>query len=230
MALAFVAGDALAADPPLETADGRKGCDELEQKNDRELKTFVATQAPVPYKFQTPDNVLGSPWGGFFKWFGGNLDLIAATLIPSFGAQFRVKTGTPLTAISWPWSFPIGPWYACSRRQGSFVVNGHKIHRLMLEPGFVVGSNELGAGGYARVGYRFLWHPTDWVVGPGIGVGSTGEVGVKEPIRASVSPELLARFGHCCEPSYFILFTRGEFFFAGTNKVVFQVGLGYTFL
>ncbi len=219
--------EAEAGEPPPETASGKSACDEFEAKNERELKAFVAQQQATAYKYPTPDTVLTAPWGPFFKWFGGNVDLVLATVVPSFGAQIRGQT--PTTVLSWPLTFPIGPYYACSRKVGSFNVSGHKIHRFMLEPGLVAGS-DLGAGFYARGGYRFLYHPADWVVGPGAGVGSTFELGMKEPKRFSVSPELLVQFGHCCDPGYFILYFRREFFFEGVNKAVWQASLGYTWM
>ncbi len=201
-------------------------CRELVAKNERELEAWSKTQPATPYRYPRPETLFTAPWGAFFDWFGGNVDLLAATFIPHAGAQLRGPN--PASVISWPWTLPFGPSYSCSRRIGTYDLYGHKAHRLMVEPGAV--ASNVGAGFFTRYGYRLLLHPVEWVVGVGGGVGSTIEwIGNKEPLRASLSPEVVLHFGHCCERSYFTLTGRPDFFFEGRERRVFMVSLGYTF-
>lgn len=211
----------------VDTADGSDNCRAFRAKNEKELREWEKTQPPVPYAYPRENNVLNAPWGGFFKNLGYSGDLILATLIPHVGAQFRGDS--PAAHVSWPWSVLVfGPMYACTRKQGTFAVHGHRVHRLLVEPA-VVSSNK-GVGFSVRPGYRFIWHPTSWVVGPGIGFGSTVEIrGNKEPFRSSLSPELLAHFGTCCRSSYFTLAVRYDHYFKGTNRDIIGASLGYTF-
>jgi hypothetical protein len=98
----------------------------------------------------------------------------------------------------------------------------------MLEPGIIAGSR--GAGFFTRPGYRFIYHPSDWVVGAGGGLGSTIEIaGNREPLRPSLSPEAVIQFGHCCDASYFTMALRYDRFFAGDTRNVVWASLGYTF-
>jgi hypothetical protein len=217
---------ARAEEPKVDTADGLAACREFSEKNDRELADWTKQQPPVKYEYPHEDTVLGAPWGAFLKSIGDNADLVLATILPHFGAQLR--NDTPAAIISWPWSIPFGPAYTCSRKQGSFVVNEHKAHRAILEPG-VVSSNR-GVGVFVRPGYRFLYQPSDWVVGAGGGLGSTIELtGNREPTRASLGPEAVIRFGHCCEPSYFTLAFRFDHYFAGEIRNILSGSLGYVF-
>jgi hypothetical protein len=216
-----------AADPPMETADGTGACRAFEVKNDREREAYEKTQPPTPYQYPRDDDVLGAPWGKLFDSLGGAPGgLLLATFAPHVGAQLR---GTqPAAMISLPWSLPFGPVWSCSRKPGTLTVRTHRVHRALLEPGIVTGSR--GAGFFVRPGYRFIYHPSEWVVGAGGGVGTTIEIaGNREPFRFSISPEAMIHFGHCCEPSYFTLAFRYDRFFKGNIEDVLSASLGYTF-
>lgn len=220
------AREAHADEAPPQTADWPKACREFEERNERELKLWSKLQPDTPYEYPRPDTIGGAPWGGFLKSVASTGDLLIATIVPSFGAQLRLES--PAAVVSFPWSLPFGPAFSCSRRAGSFDVMRHQAHRVMLEPG-IVGSNR-GVGFFVRPGYRFILHPSDWVVGVGGGVGSTVEmIGNREPFRASVSPEVLAHFGHCCDRDYFILSFRYDRFFGGTALNVFGANLGFVY-
>lgn len=212
--------------PPVDYADGPTACRAFDEKNERELAEWVKQQPPKPYAYPREDTVLGAPWGAFLKSIGDNADLVLATILPHIGAQLRADT--PAAMISWPWSVPIGPAYTCSRKKGTFVVRGHEAHRVMLEPGIV--SSNRGVGVFVRPGYRFIYQPSDWVVGPGAGLGSTIELtGNREPTRFSVGPEAVLRFGHCCDPGYFTLAFRYDHFFKGEVVDILSGSLGYVF-
>lgn len=225
------APDARAADDDaqsnLELADGSTDCDELREKNSRELAAWEKEQPAVPYRYPRESTVLNAPWGNFIKSVGHSGELILATLIPHVGAQYRADA--PAAHVSWPWSvLVIGPYYACSRKRGTFVVHGHRVHRFLVEPAIV--SSRVGVGFSVRPGYRFIWHPTSWVVGPGLGLGSTVEIaGAKEPFRYSVGPELVAHFGRCCSSSYFTFALRYDHYFKGNSRDIIGGSLGYTF-
>jgi hypothetical protein len=218
--------EACAEEPKTDYADGPTACHAFHAKNERELAEWSKSQPAVPYQYPREDNVLGAPWGGLTSALGSTSELLLASIIPHFGAQLRIDT--PAALISWPWSLPIGPAYTCARRQGTFRVYDFRAHRLMLEPGIV--SSQRGTGVLVRPGYRFLYHPSDWVVGAGGGIGSTIEtVGKSEPFRASIGPEIVMQFGHCCDSSYFTLAFRFDRYFAGTSKNIIGGSLGYTF-
>jgi hypothetical protein len=227
--LALLAGaqSASAEEPKTEYADGPKACTDFHTKNERELATWTKAQPAIPYEYPRDDNVLGAPWGPVTSGIGTSYDLLIASIVPHFGAQLRVQT--PAAVVAWPWSIPIGPAFTCSRKQGTFTIRDFRSNRLMLEPGFVFGNR--GTGVYVRPGYRFLYHPSEWVVGIGAGVGSTIELaGNKEPSgRPSVSPEALIQFGHCCDAGYFTLTFRFDHYFAGTATNILGGSLGYTF-
>ena len=227
--LAFCAGEqsASAEEPKTEYADGPTACEAFDAKNERELAAWTKSQPPVPYEYPRDDNVLGAPWGPITGGIGTSFDLVLASILPHFGAQLRGQT--PAAVVSWPWSIPLGPAFTCSRKQGTFAVRKFRSNRLMLEPGLV--SSNRGTGFYVRPGYRFLYHPSEWVVGIGAGVGSTIELaGNKEPAgRPSVSPEALIQFGHCCDASYFTLGFRYDHYFAGDSTNILGGSLGYTF-
>jgi hypothetical protein len=217
-----------ADDPPLEGADGAAECHALRDKNDTDLKLYEQRQPPTPYKYPQPDLLMGSPWGAIFHGIGeSGLSIVAATLLPHIGAQYR--GGSPAIVLSWPWTiFNFGPMYACTRKPGSFLVDGHRVHRIMIEPG--IDQGRVGTGFSVRPGYRFIWHPTSWVVGPGVGIGSTVEVaGNQEKFRESLSPEIVGHFGNCCAESYFTLAIRYDHFWKGTNNDIIGGTLGYTF-
>ena len=226
-ALLATARDATADEPKVEYADGPNACRALHLKNARELAAWEKQQPPIPYLYAQEPLVLGSPWGNFTDAVGSSLELLAATIIPHFGAQLRGET--PAAVVSWPWSLPLGEAFTCSRKEGTFTIRDFRAHRVMLEPGLF--SSTRGTGFFVRPGYRFLYHPSEWVVGAGAGIGTTVDVaGAHEPsARPSVSPEALVQFGHCCESSYFTLAFRYDHYFAGAVTNVFGGSLGYTF-
>ncbi len=212
----------------VDSADGSDECAAFQAKNLKELRDWERSQPPVPYHYPREKTVLNAPWGRFFDGFGGRTgELALATLLPAVGAQLR--GAAPAMVVSWPWSVVVfGPMSACTRKKGTFVVHGHRAHRLMVEPA-VVSSNR-GVGFSVRPGYRFLWHPSSWVIGPGVGLGSTIEIaGNKEPFRYSIGPELVARFGACCTPSYFTFAFRYDHYFDGSDRDIVGGTLGYTF-
>jgi hypothetical protein len=231
VSLALIGGprDARADEEPVDvqTADGADSCREFQQKNERELLLWEKTQPPVPYAYPRTRTFLTAPWPQFFSNLGRAGELVLATIIPHVGAQFRGDA--PAAHVSWPWTVLVfGPMYACSRKFNTFVVHGHRAHRILLEPAIV--SSKLGVGFSVRPGYRFIWHPSTWVVGPGIGLGSTVEVaGNKEPFRASLGPELVAHFGNCCSSSYFTFAVRYDHYFKGLNRDIIGASLGYTY-
>lgn len=210
----------------LDYADGPAGCRAFDAKNERELAEWSKTQPAVRYEYPRDDTVLGAPWGKLTSGIGSTLDLLAASAIPHVGAQLRSET--PAAVVSWPWQIPIGPAFTCSRQRGSFTVRPFRSHRLMFEPGLI--ASQRGAGVFARPGYRFLYHPSDWVVGAGGGIGSTVEIaGNREPFRPSLSPEAVIQFGHCCDAGYFTLAIRYDRFFGGETKNILWGSLGFTF-
>jgi hypothetical protein len=215
------------AEEKLETADGTGACRAFEAKNDRERDAFEKTQPPTPYQYPRDDDVLGAPWGKLFTALGGAPGgLLLATFVPHAGAQLR---GTqPAALVSFPWSIPFGPAWSCSRKPGTLAVRVHRVHRALFEPGIVSGAR--GVGFFVRPGYRFIYHPSDWVVGAGGGLGSTVEIaGARERFRLSISPEAMVHFGHCCDASYFTLAFRYDRFFSGNIEDVLSGSLGYTF-
>jgi hypothetical protein len=223
---ALVAEPARAEEPELDTADGLKECKAFRAKNEQELASWEKQQPAVPYEHPRPDNVLNAPWGRFFDGLGSASGVILASVIPHAGAQLRAET--PAAIVSWPWSVAIGAPTSCSRARGSFDVDVHRPHRIVLEPGIV--SSNRGVGVFVRPAYRFVHHPTDWVVGVGGGVGSAIEIaGNREPFRMGIGPEVLAHFGRCCGPSYFTLAFRYDRFFTGGVLDVVTGTLGYTF-
>ena len=227
IALALLAVSAMArADEPdtLEAVDGTAGCDALEVKNDKELKVYSSLQPPTRYVYPQAEEILGAPWvelGGAAK---DSLALIAATLIPHVGPVLRGPT--PETMLSWPWSFPIGPPSACSRRRGGYDIAKYRPFRLMFEPGIDLGQTAVVVS--MRPGARYIYHPTAWPAGLGGGLGSMIELSGKEPLRASLSPEIVVQLGRCCEPGYFMVGIRHEFFFAGKNDL-WSASVGFTY-
>ncbi len=211
----------------VETADGADDCHEFREKNTNELAKWEKEQPPVPYRYPREKTFLNAPWGRFFSNLGRSGELVLATIIPHVGAQFRGEA--PAAHISWPWTIAaIGPMYSCTRKKGTFVVHGHRAHRFLLEPAVVSGTR--GIGFSIRPGYRFIWHPTSWVVGPGLGLGSTIEIrGNQEPFRYSIGPEAVAHFGTCCRSSYFTFAVRYDHFFKGRDLDIVGASLGYTF-
>lgn len=223
---ALVCSTAGAEEREVDAADGLKECKEFRAKNERELASWQKQQPAVPYEHPREDNVLNAPWGRLLKSIGSSAEVLLATIIPHVGAQLRADT--PAAVVSWPWSFPLGPPTSCTRKRGSFDVDVHRPHRAVLEPGVV--SSTRGVGVFARPGYRYIYHPSDWVVGPGLGLGSTIEIaGNREPFRVGIGPEALLHFGHCCESSYFTFSVRYDRFFTGGVRDIVTGTLGYTF-
>lgn len=212
--------------PKVEGADGFAACRVFSEKNEAELEAWEKEQPKRPYAHPRPDLALFAPWPPVFRAIRTSGSLLLATLVPHVGAQLRGRE--PAATVSWPWSLPFGWPMACTRTQGSFHVGEHRPHRLVLEPGFATGN--LGTGFFTRVGYRFLYHQSDWVVGIGGGVGGTFEIeGNSEPTRAGVSPELLVHFGGCCEPGYFLLAVRYDRFFDGVERDIVSGNLGFSY-
>lgn len=226
VASAFVSSPASAEETPVDPADGPTACKALRAKNERELAAWQKQQPATPYVYPREDNVANAPWGHLFKSLGASTELLLATFIPHVGAQLRAENAAAV--VSWPWSVPIGPPSTCTRKQGTFNVALHRPHRAVLEPGIV--SSSRGVGVFTRPGYRYIHHPSDWVVGFGAGLGSTIEIaGQREPFRIGIGPELLAHFGHCCESSYFVFAVRYDRFFNGNERNLLTATLGYTF-
>jgi hypothetical protein len=220
------APSARAEEPQVDYADGVPGCRTFRERNERDLAIWQKEQPKNPYVYPREPRVFGAPWPALYEGLSSALGVLAATAIPHVGAQLR--GGEPAAYIAWPWSLPIGAPSSCRRPRGSFTLKEHKTHRLLVGPGFVASNRGLGV--FTRPGYRFVLHPTDWVVGVGGGLGSTVEIaGNREPFRFSVSPEVLAHFGHCCEPGYFTLAFRYDRFFAGDTRDVFGSSLGFTY-
>ena len=214
------------ADDRIDYADGPTACRAFHAKNDRELAEWSKTQPATPFQYPQDDNVLGAPWGPLTSGIGSTTELLLASILPHVGSQLRASA--PAVLIAWPWSIPFGPAYTCSRHLGSFTVRDYKFHRAMVEPG--VASGKQGTAVFARLGYRFLYHPSDWVVGVGGGLGTTLDIVQKgEPQRLSLSPEAVMQFGHCCDSSYFTLAVRYDRYFAGTTLNGIGGTLGYTF-
>jgi hypothetical protein len=217
---------AASAEDKTEYADGPAACRAFHAKNDTELAAWSKTQPAVPYAYPQDDNILGAPWGPLTSGIAATADLLLASIFPHVGAQLRAEA--PVIVIAWPWSIPFGPAYTCSRHLGSFTVRDYRFHRALVEPSVIAGQR--GAGFLTRFGYRFLYHPSDWVVGAGGGLGSTLDLAVRdEPARASLSPEAVLQFGHCCDASYFIFAVRYDRYFAGSSLNIIGGTLGYTF-
>jgi hypothetical protein len=215
-----------AEEDKLEFADGPTACRALHARNDVQLVDYEKLQPATPYKYPHQDTILGAPWGPLTDAAGDTVELILASVVPHFGAQYRADN--PVVMISWPWSIPFGPTYTCSRHRGKFTVSDYKFHRAMIEPAVTAGSN--GTGFFTRLGYRFLYHPSDWVVGAGGGFGTAIDLAFKgEPKRASISPEAVMQFGHCCDSSYFTFAIRYDHYFAGSSTDIVGGSLGYTF-
>lgn len=214
------------AEERIDYADGPTACRAFHAKNDKELADWSKTQPATPYQYPQDDNVLGAPWGALTSALGSSTDLILASILPHVGSQLRASA--PAVLIAWPWSIPFGPAYTCSRHVGSFTVRDYKFHRALVEPG--IASGKQGTAVFARLGYRFLYHPSDWVVGVGGGLGTTIDIAQKgEPQRLSLSPEAVMQFGHCCDASYFTFAVRYDRYFAGTTLNGIGGTLGYTF-
>jgi len=231
LSVATFAPRAASADEPAppELADGFGACDALDTRVNKELDAWAREQPKVPFKPEREETLLGGPWVDLTRAIARSSGVIAATLLPSLGAQTR--DSTPAATLSFPWTFQLGPALSCSRDKGGFVVRKHIPNRLMLEPAIVpVGGSSVAM--WVRTGYRLLVHPSSWAVGFGGGVGTTIDLfGFKnEPSpRASLSPEVVVHFGHCCDRGFFTLAFRTDVYFAGQDRVVVGGNVGYTY-
>jgi hypothetical protein len=211
---------------PLQTADGVKQCRAFDEKNEKELAAWSKQQPSTPYVYPAEETVVGAPWGRLLRGTVAAGGVLLATALPHVGTQLRGES--PAAYISWPLSVPFGPIYSCSRKSNTFVVHGHRPSRIVVEPALV--SSNRGVGFSVRPGYRFIWHPTTWVVGVGGGLGSTIEIaGNSEPFRPSFGMEALAHFGQCCSPSFFMLALRYDHYFIGRDINIVGLNLGYTY-
>ena len=130
----------------------------------------------------------------------------------------------PHMTLSWPGRFRSGRPRTSSPR-GHCGEAYHNRHRLVLEPGIVLNASEAI---FVRAGYRYLWHRAGARVGFGAGIGSTGELRGPDTPRASVSPELLVRFGRCCLSGYLLLSLRYDYFpGAGPGTAAASIGITY---
>lgn len=211
-------------------------CAELEAKNKAELAMWVAAQPTKPFVYQNSETVLDAPWVELGRAFGHTAAILVATAVPHMGVGFR--SSQPEFVISWPLSVSLGPAMSCSRKDGTFDIDKSRPNRLVLEP--AIWAADAGTTFSLRPGYRFLWHPTGFLLGFagfGAGIGTTLELarprvvppGNKEP-RASLSPEIVIQLGTCCSPGYVTLTTRFDFFFDGpATPVAFSTTMGFTY-
>jgi len=218
--------------PPPDSDDGFGACAKFEEKAEKEQEAWAREQPKVPYKAEREETILGGPWVELTRAIAHSGGLLAATLIPAVGAQLRDSKPAPV--ISFPWSFNVGPALSCTREKGTFVVRKHVPNRIMLEPAIVPVSGS-SVGMWVRPGYRLLVHPSTWVAGFGGGLGSTIDLfgftsgGKREPFRASLSPEAIIHFGHCCDRGFFTLTVRTDIFFAGEDRFLVGGTVGYTY-
>jgi hypothetical protein len=211
------------ADDTLNAYEGIGACDALVEKNVHDMRIWEKTQPPTPYKYPERETFLDAPWTPLFNGVSYSGALVAATLIPNLSAVLRGPN--PAAGVSWPWSIPVGPAFWCTRKKGSFDVIKYRPIRLLLEPGFFA---ENPVAFWVRPGARFMWHPTSWFFGVGGGIGSLIEMTGNEPFRASISPEIVVALGRCCNPGYFSLALRHEFFFAGQTQIT-SASVGFTY-
>ncbi|HEX7663631.1 MAG TPA: hypothetical protein VF407_03930, partial [Polyangiaceae bacterium] len=211
------------ADDTLDTYEGVGACSAFEEKNLHDMHVWEKTQPAVPYTYPEKKTVLGASWAPLAHLDGDTGQLLIATFVPHLDALLR--GANPAIGFSWPWQFPIGPAAFCTRQKGTYDLRKYKPFRLLIEPGIYA---EKAVGFWVRPGARFLWHPTSWYFGAGLGAGSTIEIAGAEPVRASLSPEAIVTFGRCCNPGYFTLAARHDFFFAGKTQTT-VVSFGYTY-
>jgi hypothetical protein len=211
-------------DDTVNAVDGIAACAALVEKNSRDMQTWEKTQSPTPYKYPERETFLDAPWFPLFRGVSNSgAALIAATLIPNLHAVLR--GANPAAGFSWPWSIPVGPAFWCTRKKGTFDVIQYRPFRILIEPGFYA---ENPIAFWIRPGARFMWHPTSWFVGVGGGLGSLVEMTGNEPFRASISPEVVLALGRCCNPGYFSLALRHDFFFEGKTQLT-SASVGFTY-
>ncbi len=152
----------------------------------------------------------------------------AATVLPSIGGRFGREPQNARMQLSWPWSLPVGPPMSVTRTLGTCRERtfSFKPIRLLLEPG-LAWTSPLTL--FVRPGMRFVFHPADWRLGIGAGVGSTLEARGPWGFRASLSPELLLHWGRCCAPGFVTLSLRYDRFFAGEEHDAVTTSIGFSF-
>ena len=217
------AGKVEGADETLDAIEGIHECEAFDQKNAHDMQIWEKTQPAVPYKYPERKTFLDAPWTPITKVDGDSGMLLLATFVPHLNAMIR--NATPAVGFSWPWELPIGPAFWCTRKKGSYDLFKYRPLRFVLEPGFYA---EKPVTFFVRPSARFMWHPTSWYFGAGVGAGSTLEVVGAEPFRASLSPEAIVTFGRCCNPGYFTIAVRHDFFFAGKTQTS-TVTLGFNY-
>jgi hypothetical protein len=104
------------------------------------------------------------------------------------------------------------------------MVDVLRSHRVMIEPGIAFPSRTTG---FARLGYRGVWHPANTTLGFGAGLGSTIELFAPGAApRPSAGGEVLLHVGACCKPGYVLVVGRYDRFFAGDARDVVTLALG----
>ena len=211
------------ADDTLDTIEGITECEAFDRKNAHDMEIWEKTQPPVPYRYPARKTFLDAPWTPITRVDADSGMLLLATFAPHLNAM--VRNATPAIGFSWPWELPIGPAFWCTRKKGSYDLFKYRPVRFVLEPGLYA---EKPVTFFVRPGARFMWHPTSWYFGAGLGAGSTLEIVGAEPFRASLSPEAIVTFGRCCNPGYFTIALRHDFYFAGkTQTTTATLGFNY---
>ena len=217
------AGKVEGADDTLDTIEGITECEAFDRKNAHDMQIWEKTQPAVPYQYPARKTFLDAPWTPITRVDADSGTLLLATFAPHINAVIR--NATPAVGFSWPWELPIGPAFWCTRKKGTYDLFKYRPVRFVLEPGFYA---EKPVTFFVRPGARFMWHPTAWYFGAGLGAGSTLEIVGAEPFRASLSPEAIVTFGRCCNPGYFTIALRHDFYFAGkTQTTTATLGFNY---
>lgn len=152
---------------------------------------------------------------------GANDPLIfaASFFIPQSGVRWeRGDSNTLNVSLSWPLSVPLA--------FGTRAADELPIHRVVIEPGFTFVERTTG---FARGGYRAVWHPTGSFVGVGAGIGSTFEIFAPGPARPSLSPEIVVHLGKTGSPGFLMALARYDRFFAVDPRDTFTFALGIGF-
>jgi hypothetical protein len=151
---------------------------------------------------------------------------ILTAIVPNVGGQLERGSGAAAFVLSWSVSLPFGPVTACRVARYSHTLDELRPFRVVLEPGIVIG-NRLNV--FGRPGLRAIWHRASWPVGIGAGLGSTLVWFDDQHGAASISPELLVHFGHCCHPGYFTLSVRADRYFPRREPDTLAATIGLTF-
>jgi hypothetical protein len=150
---------------------------------------------------------------------------VLAAIVPNVGGQLERGAGAPALILSWSVSLPFGPVTACRVARYTHSLDELRSLRVVLEPGVIIGN---GLRVFARPGLRAIWHRAAWPVGIGGGLGST-LVWFDSHGAASISPELLVHFGHCCHPGYFTLSVRADRYLPRREPDTLAATIGLTF-